>query len=489
MTSSWAARRKWCVDRRHWGLALSQRWQYGLGALFLGVLIPVVSGYPPPQRRFGTFGHELAVSLLMAAGFVAMLLALAALAGRRIKELHLAISIAGFAFVHPVIAPPVAESAPTVDLARTAAGSLAIVSVALIGHRRGLIGEALRNLVFLLASAAFVILVVEHSTPLAWIGPSSDTTLAAAAIVAGATAFVGGQMDSDGSVLAAGLMALTVGFGNAQLLISGSEELTIGVAVIVTTGTILAATAAIIGFFEALERRDAIRKIEALVKSLEVERLTAQSARFDEVAHDQRTALLAIEAAARTLGHTPSAQLASAVESEAHRLQQMLTDAPVDRAEFALHEALAPLIQCLDPLRGPLTLASHQPVTAWGRPDDLVEIVQILIDNGRQHGVGQITVAYAADEETVTVRVSDEGAGVTEPLHESIFERGVTAVPSTHSGLGLYTARRLARENRGDLKVCREDPATFELTLRLDAPVAGASRATPAPPAQISADG
>ena len=484
-----ATHRKWCVERRHWGSALGQKWQYGLGAMLLGVLLPVVSGYPHPKRQFGDLGPELAVSLLMGAAFVAALLALAALAGRRIKELHLAISIAGLAFVHPVIAAPVAEVAVTVDLARTAAGSLAIVAVALIGQRRGLIGEALRNLAFLLATAAFVILVIEHSTTLEWIGQSPETTLAAAAILAGATAFVGGQMDSDGSVLAVGLMALIVGFGNAQLLISGSEELTIGVAVIVTTGTILAATAAIIGFFEALERRDAIRNTEALVTSLEVTRLTAQSARFDEVAHDQRTALLAIEAAARSLGTTPSAQLASAVESEVHRLHQMLASAPIDRSEFALHEALAPLIECLDPLRGPLTLASHDPVTAWGRPADLVEIVQVLIDNGREHGAGQITVTYAAHERSVIVRVSDEGVGVAGPLHNSIFERGVTTAPSIHCGLGLYTARRLARENRGELQVCAEDPATFELTLRADAPVDNTALAPTAPPTRIRADG
>ena len=65
----------------------------------------------------------------------------------------------------------------------------------------------------------------------------------------------------------------------------------------------------------------------------------------------------------------------------------------------------------------------------------------------------------------VIVRVEDCGPGIDPTLHEEIFVRAVS--PGGGSGLGLYVARRLAREQGGDLWVdpyCRSG-AAFVLAL------------------------
>jgi two-component system CitB family sensor kinase len=65
----------------------------------------------------------------------------------------------------------------------------------------------------------------------------------------------------------------------------------------------------------------------------------------------------------------------------------------------------------------------------------------------------------------VIVSVRDSGEGVPSALRDVIFDRGVTSRPESHSGLGLFAARRLARSNGGDVRISSDDTATFELRL------------------------
>lgn len=87
------------------------------------------------------------------------------------------------------------------------------------------------------------------------------------------------------------------------------------------------------------------------------------------------------------------------------------------------------------------TPAGH---TAWGRHDDLVEVLNILLVNAWRHAGGspaRIQVAETAG--TITISVSDDGPGVPAHLSESIFERGVRRTASPGQGLGLAMAREL----------------------------------------------
>jgi two-component system sensor histidine kinase MtrB len=91
-------------------------------------------------------------------------------------------------------------------------------------------------------------------------------------------------------------------------------------------------------------------------------------------------------------------------------------------------------------------------VVALGRPGDLAEVVQNLIENAFRHGGGPVDVMVRQSDGTVHVGVHDRGPGVPEEVRERIFERGVT----THdagSGLGLFISLQLMRQQGGDLWV------------------------------------
>jgi signal transduction histidine kinase len=86
-----------------------------------------------------------------------------------------------------------------------------------------------------------------------------------------------------------------------------------------------------------------------------------------------------------------------------------------------------------------------------GRANELVEVVQTLLDNARDHAPRSSVVVRAQREgDRILVRVEDRGPGVAPSSRDRIFQRGVTS-SRTGSGLGLYVARRLVREQGGDL--------------------------------------
>ena len=106
--------------------------------------------------------------------------------------------------------------------------------------------------------------------------------------------------------------------------------------------------------------------------------------------------------------------------------------------------------------------------------DETAEVIRALVDNANEHGRAPVSVAVTESNETVLVCVGDDGPGVPPALREVIFERGVTSAPRTHTGLGLYAARRLARAHGGDLRLSDTDDTAFVLTLPKSAPLESA---------------
>lgn len=74
---------------------------------------------------------------------------------------------------------------------------------------------------------------------------------------------------------------------------------------------------------------------------------------------------------------------------------------------------------------------------------------------------GTITVALTADDQWVSVTVSDEGAGVTVQPPEHAFDRFTsTRSPTECAGLGLWVARTIAHAHGGTLTMERRTPGT-----------------------------
>jgi two-component sensor histidine kinase len=98
------------------------------------------------------------------------------------------------------------------------------------------------------------------------------------------------------------------------------------------------------------------------------------------------------------------------------------------------------------------------------------QVLQNLLENAALHAYwgrsGKVRVAISSDAGGATLEVRDDGRGVPAELRETLFAAGVTG--GSGSGLGLFSARRAARDRLGGdlLLVSGEAPgACFRLTL------------------------
>ena len=202
----------------------------------------------------------------------------------------------------------------------------------------------------------------------------------------------------------------------------------------------------------------------------------AELASAEERAHDLRAALAGIGTAAVTLERyhddlsaDERVALANAVAAEIVRLQQIVSEVSTEPVAFTLADALQPVVACARSQGAAVAVDITPGLTVEGRPAEVAEVVQNLLDNGRRHAAGSsIDVRAMQSEHHVEVRVEDRGPGVPKGAHRRVFDRGWRGDTGVEgSGLGLYVAARLVREQGGDLRV-EDRPgggASFVLTL------------------------
>jgi signal transduction histidine kinase len=239
---------------------------------------------------------------------------------------------------------------------------------------------------------------------------------------------------------------------------------------------------ALLGIQSALVRT--VGDQQAVLFDTQVEFATAtarqraeQEAR-EERDHDLRSALFAIEGAARTLERHQAAldddsrnALARAVASEVTRLQALVrqVDDGSARTTFAVADVLAPLLAMELTAGVDLRVDLPEGLTAVGSPPATTEIIRNLLDNARNHAPGAgVRISGERVDGHVVVHVADEGPGVPEAERTSIFARGArgsrTAAPG--SGLGLFVSARLAASQGGRLELSsRGAGARFSLYL------------------------
>ena len=92
----------------------------------------------------------------------------------------------------------------------------------------------------------------------------------------------------------------------------------------------------------------------------------------------------------------------------------------------------------------------------------------ILLENAAVHAPGSVVAIEAVETGTglVDLVVQDGGPGVDPALADRAFAKGVSATPGPNNGLGLYSARKLARQAGGELDLLpSEEGACFRLLL------------------------
>jgi two-component system sensor histidine kinase ChvG len=122
-------------------------------------------------------------------------------------------------------------------------------------------------------------------------------------------------------------------------------------------------------------------------------------------------------------------------------------------------------------------------VAALGEADAIESIFENLLDNALSFSPphGTVRLSLSITDETVQVKIDDEGPGVPEAALGRIFERYYSdrrAVPRNemlvngepvHFGIGLWIARQNARALGGEIVATNRMPRGLSLCVRLPA--------------------
>jgi signal transduction histidine kinase len=183
-----------------------------------------------------------------------------------------------------------------------------------------------------------------------------------------------------------------------------------------------------------------------------------------ELLHEVGATLAGITTASRVMR-----QPGAVTKHRRQRLESMLT-AELSRLERLMHRRVQGLRAgedepiWLDDVIEPVVVShqergrhvSWQPSgqEAFGNPDELAEVCNILLENAARHGGGgPVTLSVDAYASGVEIVCSDEGPGVSPEDRDRIFDPEVKGVASQGQGLGLAIARRLVSARGGSLEL------------------------------------
>jgi signal transduction histidine kinase len=91
----------------------------------------------------------------------------------------------------------------------------------------------------------------------------------------------------------------------------------------------------------------------------------------------------------------------------------------------------------------------------------LEAVFRNLLQNAIQHNqkaVPEVTVSAEEADDSVRVRIADNGPGIPESRKDEIFARGEKGLESAGTGLGLYLVETLVDRYGGDVWVEDNEP-------------------------------
>jgi PAS domain S-box-containing protein len=227
------------------------------------------------------------------------------------------------------------------------------------------------------------------------------------------------------------------------------------------------------------ERKEYEQQLEEQLDNLDI---LNQVLRHD-IRNDLQVVTVYIDVLAEEVGDQYEEEIERLHESARHAVELtrtardvadiMLTE-PTDRTPINLQWALEDEIDSIRSAYPEALITTDGPipdVSVLGN-DMLDSVFRNVLKNAIQHNdsdVPEVTISTAVSEETVQVRIADNGPGVPDDQKEEIFGKGEKGLESAGTGIGLYLVDTLIDAFGGDVWVEDDEPtgAVFSIDLPL----------------------
>lgn len=224
---------------------------------------------------------------------------------------------------------------------------------------------------------------------------------------------------------------------------------------------------------DRLHRAFAMQGARSLQALAAVGQYSSELARDRERRHDALNALAAIRSATEVLatqgpqlGQATRAELSLAARAELARVERILDAARPSRpCDLALTDVLHPVLVARAH-SGLVVDVDLGDTHVRAVPDVVARIVDNLLQNAQRHAPGaSVRVEARSYGDQVVLSVTDDGPGIPAQCRDVVFDVGVSS-SSRGQGLGLPSARGLARSQGGDLRLASSQRGCrFVLTL------------------------
>ena len=206
-----------------------------------------------------------------------------------------------------------------------------------------------------------------------------------------------------------------------------------------------------------------------------------RSALLAGVSHDMQTPLAVITTsigllAEPDIGEDDREHIATRARIRAAQLTRLVTQF-LDWSRLSMNEPLPVRVELLDLVAVLDDIASEHDrvevvtdlVTAesWFDRQRTEQIVHNLVENAERVAPSAIEIRLERDADTVTVRVADDGTGVSSDVLPWLFDAFSPSTAAHGSGLGLHVSREAARAQAGELTLESTGPTGTTFALQL----------------------
>jgi len=299
----------------------------------------------------------------------------------------------------------------------------------------------------------------------------------------------------------AGLVgSLLLGFSLARILDAAAPErvgspLHLGASLLWAIVACAATYSALVGLRDAVEADQ--HHLEAVQQALSraTHGVAQRDAWREELSHDAINALAGLRAALATLSATATDDMSedgrrlykAALQEVAH-LEHLVDRSTQDRpVEFDVADVIETAVETRRAC-GLQVRVGDIAARAVGRPGDLTTVLQNLLINAARHAPGsRVRIDASRFAGRLGIHVVDDGPGIPPALRERIFDRGYSGPESKSTGLGLYVARQLMREQGGDLELLpTEAGCAFLISLAAGSEITVRGERVPSLPEEVS---